>query len=78
MRDVLALLHGVALGRHPPHGSGFLPGFCEFVRRRFKRLPVAEYHTLLKVFADRPPPEACEEILRLLDEWDSSPERSAC
>jgi hypothetical protein len=27
LRDVLVLIHGVALGRYPPHGSKFLPGF---------------------------------------------------
>jgi hypothetical protein len=71
-RDVLALLHGVAVGRYPPHGSGFLDGFNNFVNARFKAPPVAEYHTLLKHFGDRPLSEACKAVLDLLQEWKQS------
>lgn len=72
LRDVLALLHGVALGRYPPHGSGFLPGFSDFVNRRFHPPLIAEYHTLLKEFGDKPFAEGCAEVLRLLEEWKAS------
>jgi hypothetical protein len=72
LRDVLALLHGVAVGRYPPHGSGFLPGFSVFVTHRFEAGPIAEYHTLLKAFGDRPLGEACEAVLALLEEWKAS------
>src|ERR1700738_2974799 len=72
LRDVLALLHGVALGRYPPHGSGFLPGFSAFVNRRFNAPAIADYHTLLKVFGDKSLGEACAAVLRLLEEWRAS------
>lgn len=72
LRDVLALLRGLALGRYPPHGSGFLPGFSDFVNHRFHAPPIADYHTLLKEFGDRPFGEACEAVLRLLEEWKAS------
>jgi hypothetical protein len=71
LRDVLALLHGVALGRYPPHGGGFLTGFDQFVNRRFKAPPIAVYHTLLKEFGDKPLGEACDAVLGLLEQWKS-------
>jgi hypothetical protein len=72
LRDVLALLHGVALGRYPPHGSGFLPGFGAFVNHRFKAPPSAAYHALLREFGDTPFAEACEAVLSSLEEWKAS------
>jgi hypothetical protein len=72
LRDVLALLHGVAVGRYPPHGCGFLPGFSDFVNRRFRAGRIAEYHTLIQEFGDRPFGEALKAILRLLEEWKAS------
>jgi hypothetical protein len=72
LRDVLALLHGVALGRYPSHGSGFLPGFNDFVNRRFKAPPIAWYNTLLNEFGDRQFREACDAVLQLLEEWKAS------
>lgn len=72
LRVVLALLRGVELGRYPPHGNGFLPGFGEFVNRRFQAPPIDHYQTLLKSLGDRPFGEACEAILRLLEEWKAS------
>lgn len=71
LRDVLALIHGVAVGRYPPHGSGFLPGFCEFVRIRFKS-PFNHYKTLLKQFGDLPWVEGSQAVLALLEEWQCS------
>ena len=70
LRDVLALLHGVAVGRYPPHGSGFLPGFGKLVQHRFKAPPIAEYSILLKELGDKPYGEACDEVLGILEEWE--------
>lgn len=74
LRDVLALLHGVAVGRYPPHGSGFMPGFNQFINQRFKAPPVADYITLLKEFGDKPLNEACEAVSMVLEEWKSCDE----
>jgi len=74
LREVLALIHGVAVGRYPPHGSGFLPGFSRFVRRRLKGLPCADYFTLLKAFGDKPLMEGCNAVLALLEEWKATEE----
>jgi hypothetical protein len=72
LRDVLGVIHGVALGRHPPHGSGFLPGFNRFLINRFKGRPhVADYHILLKQFGELPFYEGCEAVLHLLEEWEA-------
>ncbi len=71
-REVLALLRGVALGRYPWHGSGFLAGFDDFVRARFDGpMCGTEYH-LLKAFGDLPCREACDAVLALLHEWKVS------
>jgi hypothetical protein len=72
LRDVLALLHGAAVGRYPPHGSGFLPGFDDFVRHRFNVPAGAGYVTLLREFGHRPIFDACEAVLVLLEEWRAS------
>jgi hypothetical protein len=73
LRDVLALVRGAAIGRYPPYGSGFLPGFNGFVCRRFKAPPIIDYHVLLlKEFGDKPLAEACEAVLGLLDEWKAA------
>jgi hypothetical protein len=70
LRDVLALIHGVALGRYPPHGSGFLPGFNDFVNKRFRSCGAC-YHTLLKEFGHKSMAVGCEAVLNLLEEWES-------
>ncbi len=72
LRDVLALVHGAAVARHPPHGSGWLPGFAEFVRLRFDAPPCAVYITLLKQFGHLPWMEGCEAVSALLEEWRTS------
>ena len=72
LRDVLALLHGVAVGRYPLHGNGFLPGFGEFIRQRLKAPPINESITLLNEFGDKPMVEACQAVLGLLEEWKAS------
>jgi hypothetical protein len=73
LREVLALIHGVAVGRYPPHGSGFLPGFGQFVSHRLKVNPVIPYiTTLLNTFGDKPWDEACADVLGLLEEWKAS------
>ena len=55
LSEVLALLQGVAVGRYPPHGYGFLPGFGEFVNRRLGEPWVNRHdNTLLKVFGKMP------------------------
>jgi hypothetical protein len=69
LRDVLALIQGVAIGRYPPHGSGFLPGFSQFVQRRLNGPPCAEYITLLKHYGHQPWTEGCAAVLALLEEW---------
>lgn len=69
LRDVLALVHGAAVARYPPHGSGWLPGFAEFVRLRFDAPPVAAYITLLKQFGHLTWPDGCNAVLELLEEW---------
>lgn len=72
LRDVLALVRGVAIARYPPHGSGFLPGFNDFVNRRFKAPPIADYITLLKEFGQLSLVDGCQAVETLLEEWKAS------
>jgi hypothetical protein len=74
LRDVLAMVNGAAVALHPPHGSGFLPGFYKVVNRRFNegRPQNTIYHTLLQQYGHLPMAEACEAVLRLLEEWKAS------
>lgn len=69
LREVLALIHGAAIAKCPPHGSGFLPGFCQFVQHRLNGPPCAEYITLLKHYGHMPWMDGCAAVLALLDEW---------
>ncbi len=66
---VLALIDGVARERFPPHGSGFLPGFGEFVRRRFHAPPTNHNVILIEQFGHLPLREGCDAVLNLLEEW---------
>jgi hypothetical protein len=73
LRDVLALMHGVAVGRYPPHGNGFLPGFSAFVMNRL-RATERDYHKeLLIAFGEWPLDKACSAVLALLEEWKALP-----
>ena len=74
LRDVLALIHGVAVGRYPPHGSGFLPGFHDFLCRRFRTPSHPYYVTLLEQFGQKPWLEGCKAIAELLEEWKAAEE----
>jgi hypothetical protein len=74
LRDVFALIHGVALERYPPHGSGFLAGFNEFVNQRFNTPPMDHVTLLLTAFGDLPLVEGCDAVLGLLREWNASNE----
>jgi hypothetical protein len=76
LRDVLALIHGVALGRFPPHGYGFLPGFPAFVERRFNGPSRNHNEILLEQFGHMPGLEGCEPVLSLLREWKSAAKES--
>jgi hypothetical protein len=72
LRDVFALMKGIALERYPPHGSGFLPGFIKFLWRRFKRPTVSQYSVLLDEYGHLPMREACDAVLALLEEWKAN------
>lgn len=74
LREVLALLRGAAIALYPPHGSGFLPGFNEFVSLRLNgRPPRYDVHIdLLREFGDRPLNEGLDALDRLLREWKAS------
>ncbi len=76
LRDVLAMVHGAAIARYPPHGSGFLPGFLWFVNQRFRAGPIAWYHVLLEQFGEMPLADACKAVLRLLEEWKKCEEQA--
>jgi hypothetical protein len=65
----LALIHGFALAQFPPHGSGFLPGFAQFVGRRFHAPLRNHYVILIEQFGHMPLREACDAVLLLLEEW---------
>jgi hypothetical protein len=69
LQTVLALIHGIALERHPPHGSGFLPGFGEFVNRRFHAGPHCHYLTLIEQFGHLAYYDGFEAVSSLLVEW---------
>ncbi len=75
LRDLLALLHGVAVGRYPPHGSGFLTGFDDFIHRRLHAPSRPSYYVFLEKFGDRPWTEGRKAILALLEEWHATAER---
>ena len=69
LQTVLAMIHGVALERWPPHGSGFLFGFGQFVGKRFHAPVTNHYITLVEQFGHLPWQEGCEAVLSLLEEW---------
>jgi hypothetical protein len=72
LSEVLALLQGVAVGRYPPLGHGFLPGFGQLVNNRHGVPNVVHHHgTLLKAYRKMPWMEACKAILELLEEWQA-------
>ena len=69
LRDVLALLHGVAVGRYPPRGNGFLPGFSNFIMDRLGTIESDYHKKLLIEFGEWPLDKACAAVLALLEEW---------
>ena len=69
LRDILAVIKGIAIAWFPPHGSGFLSGFAEFVGRRFNAPVRSHYTILLEQFGHLPRREACDAVLSLLEEW---------
>jgi hypothetical protein len=72
LQVALALIRGIALERFPPHGSGFLPGFAQFVGRRFHAPVRNHYIILIEQFGHLPFREACDAVLSLLEEWKAT------
>jgi hypothetical protein len=72
LRDVLALIHGIALARFPPHGSGFLAGFSQFVASRFGEPSRNHYSILMEQYGSMPGLDGCKAVLSLLEEWKAT------
>jgi hypothetical protein len=68
LEGVLALICGVFYLRYP-RDSEPLPGFAELVGRRFGNPATDHNVTLLRVFGHLPLSEACNAVLKLLEEW---------
>ncbi len=70
-REVVAFIHGICVGRNPPHGN--ISGgheFDRFVAQNYDKLPVYPLsQVLLQVLGRRPAREACNEVADLLKRW---------
>jgi hypothetical protein len=72
LRELMLFVGGVCTGRCPPHGSGCLAGFDNFLANRFGRSNLLPWTTiLLDRFGDRDLFEASGAIAGLLHEWKS-------
>jgi hypothetical protein len=73
LRDVLALIYGYSVGRYPPNGHGFLPGFPEFVQCRLDG-PVCTCHygILLDRFGEMPWGDGLDAVWKLVLEWSGT------
>jgi hypothetical protein len=68
-RDILLFAQGVCHGLRPPHGSGTLPGFSDFLARRFGTLALSWPQILQSQFDHLSWQQACESTCELILAW---------
>lgn len=73
LRELLVFIHGVCTGIRPPHGSGVLGSFPEFVNTYSNASAGSDWCDVLESeFAAAPYLDACSSIHALFDQWHSS------
>ena len=69
-KDVLLFAEGVCHGLKPPHASGVLAGFDEYLASRFHCAKhESSFETLQAQFGHLPLAEACEAVREVLRGW---------
>ena len=69
-RDVLMFAEGVCHGLKPPHGSGVLAGFDEYLTSRFQWAEHESAFAVLQAqFGHLPLAEGCEAVREALRGW---------
>ena len=70
LRELLVFISGVCTGIRPPHGSGVLGEFPDFVNAHFDASVGSDWRVVLESnFATLPYLEACSRIRALLEQW---------
>ena len=72
-KDVVVFAEGACHGVSPPHGSGVLPGFNEYLARQYKCSEFQSWSTiLLSQFENQSLYDACDAARAALRGWVST------
>jgi hypothetical protein len=73
LRELLVFVRGVCAGIRPPHGSGVLGGFPDFVNTRFCAPAGSDWCAVLEAkYANEAYLDACSTIHAIFHEWHST------